>query len=89
MKKRALFVLAQNEDPAAHQALLNYAKGNGNPDLQVEAIRYLTARTPRNGQLALKATGAELMDIYNATQDLDVRRAVLSALVSAGDKRES
>jgi HEAT repeat protein len=88
VKKRALFVLAQNDDPAAHQVLLNYAKGNGNPDLQVEAIRYLTARTPRTGgqTTARQTTATELMDIYNSTQDVDVRRAVLSALVSAGDK---
>jgi HEAT repeat protein len=90
VKKRAIFVLAQNDDPAAHQILLSYAKGNGNPDLQIEAIRYLTARTPRNGSgstpAARQATAAELQDIYNATQDVDVRRAVLQALVSAGDK---
>jgi HEAT repeat protein/TolA-binding protein len=88
VKKRAIFVLAQNDDPAAHQILLNYAKGNGNPDLQIEAIRYLTARTPRNGSTpaARQTTAAELQDIYNSTQDVDVRRAVLQALVSAGDK---
>jgi len=88
VKKRAIFVLAQNDDPTAHQILLNYAKGNGNPDLQIEAIRYLTARTPRNGSTpaARQTTAAELQDIYNATQDVDVRRAVLQALVSAGDK---
>jgi HEAT repeat protein/TolA-binding protein len=79
VKKRALFVLASNDQPAAHQVLVNYAKGNGNPDLQVEAIRYLTARKG-------KTTSAELEEIYNSTQDVDVRRAVLDALVSAGDK---
>jgi HEAT repeat protein/TolA-binding protein len=79
VKKRALFVLASNDQPAAHQVLVNYAKGSGNPDLQVEAIRYLTARKG-------KTTNAELEEIYNSTQDLDVRRAVLDALVSAGDK---
>jgi HEAT repeat protein len=88
VKKRAIFVLAQNEDPAAHQVLLSYAKGNGNPDLQVEAIRYLTARTPRNGPNAAgrQTSAAELQEIYNSTQDIDVRRAVLQALVSTGDK---
>ena len=79
VKKRALFVLAGNDQPAAHQVLVNYAKGSGNPDLQVEAIRYLTARKG-------KTTTAELEEIYNSTQDVDVRRAVLDALVSAGDK---
>ncbi len=79
VKKRALFVLAYNDQPAAHQVLVSYAKGSGNPDLQVEAIRYLTARKG-------KTTGAELEEIYNSTQDVDVRRAVLDALVSTGDK---
>jgi HEAT repeat protein/TolA-binding protein len=79
VKKRALFVLASNDQPAAHQVLVSYAKGSGNPDLQVEAIRYLTARKG-------KTTSAELEEIYNSTQDVEVRRAVLDALVSAGDK---
>ena len=45
----------------------------------MEAIRYLTARKG-------KTTSAELEEIYNSTQDVEVRRAVLDALVSAGDK---
>ena len=40
----ALFVLAQNEDPRARAILLRYAKGEGNPDLQLDAIRYLISR---------------------------------------------
>jgi HEAT repeat protein len=79
VKRRALFVLAQNDQPAAHQMLLSYAKGAGNPDLQVDAIRYLTARRQ-------PTTTNELDTIYNSTQDLDVRRAVLDALISARDR---
>jgi len=76
VKKRALFVLANNDQPAAHQLLVSYAKGAGNPDLQLEAIRYLSQRRQQT-------TGAELEEIYNSTQDVNVRRAVLDALVSA------
>jgi HEAT repeat protein/TolA-binding protein len=79
VKRRALFVLAQNELPAAHQVLLRYAKGAGNVDLQLEAIRYLTAR-------GKQTTVAELDEVYNSTQDLDVRRAVLDALISMRDR---
>lgn len=79
VKKKALFVLANNDRPAAHQILLSYAKGSGNPDLQAEAIRYLVAR---KGQ----TTSAELMDIYKSTQDDNIKRAVLDALMSSGDK---
>jgi HEAT repeat protein len=79
VKKRALFVLASNEQPAAHQLLLRYAKGAGNPDLQLQAVRYLGARKQAT-------TVAELDDIYNSTQDLDVRRAVLDALIALRDR---
>ena len=79
VKKRALFVLAQNDQPAAHQLLISYAKGTGNPDLQLEAIRYLVDRRRQT-------TGAELNEIYNATQDVEVRRAVLDALISSRDR---
>jgi HEAT repeat protein len=79
VKRRALFVLAQNDRPAAHQILMSYAKGGGNPDLQIDAIRYL-------GDRKQQTTGTELQDIYNSTQDLDVRRAVLDAFVSSGNK---
>jgi HEAT repeat protein len=79
LKKRALFVLAQNDRPAAHQILVNYAKGSGNPDLQIEAIRYLSARKQQT-------TAAELQDIYNSTQDIDVRRAVLDGFANSGNK---
>ncbi len=79
VKKRALFVLAQNDQPAAHQLLISYAKGSGNPDLQLEAIRYLVDRRRQT-------TGAELNEIYNATQDVEVRRAVLDALISSRDR---
>jgi len=79
IKKKALFVLAQNDSAQAHQILLSYAKGAGNPDLQAEAIRYLVAR---KGQ----TTTSELMDIYKGTHDDNVRRAVLDALLSTGDR---
>ena len=78
VKKRALFVLAQNDDPAAHQLLVSYAKGAGNPDLQLEAIRYLVARRQQTST-------AELHEIYNANTDRDVRLAVIAALSTAGD----
>jgi HEAT repeat protein len=79
IKQNALFVLAGIDNPRAHQVLLGYAKGSGNPDLQRKAISYLGTR----GQ---KTSGAELIDIYNSTTDADVRLAVIGAFRSAGDK---
>ncbi len=73
VKRRALYVLAQSTQPRAHQILLNYAKGQGNPDLQLEAIRYI--RTNKDRQ----TTANELRQIYESTSDLTVRRAVIDA----------
>ncbi|TAK15873.1 MAG: tetratricopeptide repeat protein, partial [Acidobacteria bacterium] len=82
LKERALFVLAYSTQPQAHAMLVNIAKG-GNPDLQLRAIRYLgsASRSSKNA-----TTPQELMDIYNAAQNDDVKRAVLQAFGSAGDR---
>ena len=77
VKQRALYILALSKDPKAHQILLNYAKGAGNPDLQLEAIRYLAANHDK------QTTSTELMDIYAKTQSQDVKLAVIRALQSA------
>jgi hypothetical protein len=79
-KRRALFVLALSGDARAHQILLRYAKGAGNPELQAEAIRNLVSR--RDG----RATDAELREIYESAQDPAIRRTVIEAYASAGDK---
>ena len=79
LKRRALYVLAGSKHPRAHQILLNYAKGGGNPDLQVEAIRYLTANRDK------QTSGAELVQIYQTTQDTDVKLAIIGALRSTGN----
>jgi HEAT repeat protein len=76
VKKRALYVLAQSTQPRAQQIILNIARGQGNPDLQLEAIRYL--RTGKDRQ----ATAAELQRIYESTTDLTVRRAIIDAYTS-------
>ena len=48
LKAQALFVLAQSNSPKAREVLVNIAKGNGNPDLQMRAVRYLgDPRRPR------------------------------------------
>jgi tetratricopeptide (TPR) repeat protein len=79
VKRRALYVLALSDDARAHAILLRYAKGDGNPDLQSEAIRYLASR--RDGG----ATPAELKQIYDATTDAAVRRAIIEGYRNAGD----
>jgi len=80
VKKRALYVLALSDDTRAHQVLMRYAKGGGNPDLQVEAIRYLASRRDS------KSTPAELREIYDGTQDVNVKMATIDAYRTWGDK---
>ena len=80
VKRRALYVLAQREEPRARQVLLNYAKGAGNPDLQRTAISYIGSRRDR------PTTSTELKEIYEATQDADIRRAIIDAYRASGDK---
>ena len=79
VKKQALYVLALSNHTRAHQILLNYAKGASNPDLQLEAIRYFTAN--RNKQ----TTPADLMGIYQSTEDPNVKLAIIGALRSSGN----
>jgi len=80
VKKQALFVLAQSSQPRARQILMNYAKGAGTPDLQLEAIRYLGSSRER------QVTSAELRDIYQSTQDVAVRSAIIRSYASAGGR---
>ncbi len=80
VKRNAIYVLASNSSPRAQQLLEQIARGSGNPDLQLQAILYIG----RTGKQANR--GQVLVDIYNSSQDQAVKRAVLSALVSAKEK---
>lgn len=81
VKRRALYILALSDQPRAHELLLNYAKGAGNPDLQREAINYLATRRTKQ-----PTTSAELKQIYEATNDPAIKRAIIDAYRSTGDK---
>jgi HEAT repeat protein len=74
VKKHGLYTLALSDLPAAHQILLSYAKGGGNPDLQREAIKNLA--TGRNKQ----TTSVELLEIYRTTTDPSIKMAIINAL---------
>jgi len=80
LKKNAVFVLAQNDSPRAAQLLEQVARGQGNPDLQLAAIRYLGEKRRDGSRAPL------LAEIYNASSDTTVKRAVLQALGSSRDK---
>ena len=79
VKKQALYILASTPNqPKARQIVLNYAKGAGSPDLQLEAIRLLASGGDK------PAIANDLMAIYQSTQSTDVKMAVINALGNAG-----
>ena len=82
VKRGALSVLAHINTPRTRQILLSYAKGSGNPDLQMEAIRYIAVN--RDNQ----TTSTDLRQIYEATDDVNIRRAIIAAYQSSGNKTE-
>lgn len=78
LKERALFVLAQSDSPKAGEIIGGVARGQSGPDLQVRAIRYLGISGTRYSKL--------LQDIYAASPDVKVKRAVLQAYMTSGEK---
>lgn len=79
LKERALFVLAQSGTPQSREILTQYAKGAGNPDLQLKAVEYL-------GQNRNRDNVALLAEIYSSNSDTAVRRRVLRAYLQSREK---
>lgn len=79
MKEQALFILSQSPSPRAQTLLADIARGNSNPGVQSEAIRYLgIAGGQRNGQL--------LAEIYASGVSNDAKEEVLKAWMISGNK---
>ena len=80
LKAQALFVLAQSNSPKARDVLVNIAKGNGNPDLQLRAVRYLAIHGgPREPRRARPTSTPR-------TTDIDMKKRILSAFMQGGEK---
>jgi hypothetical protein len=79
LKKRALFVLAQSDSEKARQILAGFARGEKDPDLQRQAIRYLGVRANDRG-LAL------LSDLYRSLSSEEAKSAVLQSFMIAGEQ---
>jgi HEAT repeat protein len=79
VKQRALFVLAQSKSPRAREVLRNYAKGSSTPDLQSQAIQYLGVHGGPEARTVLA-------EVYSTTSDVDVKRRILRAFMTAGEK---
>jgi hypothetical protein len=80
IRRQAVFVLAQSNSPKAQTLLEQVAKGQGNPDLQLSAIRYLGEKRRQGGSNPI------LAEIYGSSSDQNVKRAVLQAFESGRDK---
>jgi HEAT repeat protein len=79
LKERALFVLAQSNSPRARDVLRDIAKGNSTPELQSRAISYLGTHGGGNSR-------AVLAEVYSATNDIDVKKRILRAFMTGGEK---
>jgi hypothetical protein len=80
VKRNALFVLAMNSSPKAQALIEQIARGGANPDLQLKAIAYMDQRRKPNNNVQV------LAEIYAATNDVAVKRAILQAYAGARDK---
>jgi HEAT repeat protein len=78
LKERALFVLAQSDSPQAGQVIGEIAHGQAGPDLQARAIHYLGISGDRYSK--------PLQDIYAASSDVKIKKAVLQAYMTSGAK---
>ncbi len=99
VKSKALFVIAQSGSPEAQAILVRVAKGQSNPDLQRKAIEYLGIFGGVHGGVrggvkggveggvgGPKSTGGALQEIYAASGDESVKRAILRSYMISGDK---
>ena len=79
IKERALFILAQSPDPRAQKLIGDIARGNANPDLQKDAVKYIGIHGGSQNR-------AVLSEVYASAKTRDVKKEVLHAFMIAGDK---
>jgi hypothetical protein len=79
LQERALFVLCQSGSPRAREIVLGIARGESQPQLRRKAIQSLGIFGGRESRKALA-------DIYAASDDASVKKAVLQAFMTAGEK---
>jgi HEAT repeat protein len=77
VKDRALFVVTQSGSPRARDLVTGVAKGGGNPELQMRAIRYL-------GMMGGNESRQALDEVYRSSSDVQVRREILRGFMMAG-----
>jgi hypothetical protein len=79
VQENALFVLSQSRSARARDIITRVAKGAGNPDVQLRAIRYL-------GLMGGPDSGQILDDVYRGSSDAAIKRAILRAFMTGADR---
>jgi tetratricopeptide (TPR) repeat protein len=79
VKEQALFVLTQNSSPEAQKVLVNIARGNANPDLQIKAVHLM-------GMMGNSTAQSDLVNIYNSSSDVRLKRAILQGFMQSGSR---
>jgi KaiC/GvpD/RAD55 family RecA-like ATPase len=77
LKDRALFVLSQSGSTRARQVIAGVARRASNPDLQMQAIRYLGMRSGADSLQVLN-------EVYRESTDTAVKRAIIRGFGTAG-----
>lgn len=81
LANQALFVLAQMNSAEAHQAIARIATGQTNPALQKKAIQDL-------GLFSGQAGRETLLQIYNSSADVAIKKEVLKAFMLSGAREQ-
>lgn len=79
LRDRALFVLTQSGSPRGRAVVSDIARGKSHVDLQRTAVKYL-------GLFGGDDSRKILSEIYASTDDVDVKKAVLQAFMTSGNK---
>jgi HEAT repeat protein len=80
LKRHALSILAHEDTQQAREVVARFAKSQTNPFLQAEAIRQLGVSGNSD---AMKT----LSDIYASSTDPAIKKSILRAFMTAGDKQ--
>ena len=79
LRNRALFILTQSGSPRGRAVVADIARGKSHPDLQRTAVKYL-------GLFGGDESRKLLSEIYASTDEVDVKKAVLQAYMTSGNK---
>jgi outer membrane protein assembly factor BamD (BamD/ComL family) len=79
IKERALFILAQSPSPRAQALIASIARGNANPNLQKDAVKFIGIHGGDENR-------AVLAEVYASSTSTDVKKEVLQAFMLSDDK---